>query len=171
MRGASLSRIWAVCLKEFIQFRRDRVTFGLLLGLPSILLLIYGYAVELDAHRLPTTVIDLARDSFSRELTSRLELSDYFQITQADTTPEAADHEMRAGRQVITVTIPADFGAKLMRGTQPQLLVEADMSDPATAGGALPALAKIVAQLTPPPDGATTPKVGVELIGAMRESW
>lgn len=142
---APLIRFAAVLRKEFIQFRRDRVTFGIILGIPTVLMLLFGYAVNLDPRQLPTAVVDLSRDAHSRALTARLELSDYFRLTEVAADPVAVEHGMRAGDFVFVVVIPADFGRRLARGEEAPLLVEADMSDPIAASGALTALERLVA--------------------------
>jgi ABC-2 type transport system permease protein len=142
--GLSWSRIRAVMIKEFIQMRRDRLTFAMIIGVPIIQLTLFGYAINTDPRRLPTAVIVADHGPISRSILTGMQLSNYFGII-AGTPTEAQAREMLArGDLAYIVTIPADFERKLMRGERPQLLLEADATDPAASAGGVGALPEIV---------------------------
>lgn len=144
MRPAfSFTRWWGVVVKEFLQLRRDRLTFGMIVGVPVIQLLLFGYAINSDPKHLPTALVLGEQSSFTRAVEAALRHSDYFSIfTVAD------EHEARRllaqGEAQFTVSVPQDFTRRLLRGERPALLVEADATDPTATGGALAALQGIV---------------------------
>jgi ABC-2 type transport system permease protein len=134
--GLSLSRILAVLAKEFRQLRRDRLTFAMILGIPIMQLLLFGYAINTDPKHLPTAVLVQDQGDFSRSVIASLQNSQYFDIVQAVRTPAELDRLFDNGSVLFAVTIPGDFTRRVVRGEDPQILVEADASDPtATASG------------------------------------
>jgi ABC-2 type transport system permease protein len=136
MMGLSASRILAVLTKEFRQLRRDRLTFAMILGIPIMQLLLFGYAINTDPKHLPTAVLVQDQGDFSRSVIASLENSQYFDIVQTVRTPAELDRLFDHGSVLFAVTIPADFTRRVVRGEDPQILVEADASDPtATASG------------------------------------
>ncbi len=143
-RGLSFGRIAAVLVKELIQTRRDRMTFAMIVGIPIMQLILFGYAINTDPKNLPTALIAADQGPFTRAIVAALVNSRYFAI--ATTAPsEAAAQELLAGGQVsFVVTVPVGFERALVRGEQPQLLVEADATDPAVASNALAALGELV---------------------------
>src|SRR5476649_1578430 len=86
----SLRRIGAVLVKEFIQMRRDRLTFGLILGVPLMQLLLFGFAINNDPKHLPTAVMIADPGTFSDSIVAALVNSDYFQIVKATNSPDVA---------------------------------------------------------------------------------
>jgi ABC-2 type transport system permease protein len=143
MSGFSWGRAWAVLAKEFTQIRRDRITFAMMLGLPIFQLLLFGYAINSDPRHLPTAVLVQDNGAFSRSVLSALGNSTYFDITKVATTSAELDQMMASGQAQFTVTIPADFSRRVLRGDDPQVLVEADASDPTATGGAIAALSAL----------------------------
>jgi ABC-2 type transport system permease protein len=139
----SMSRVLAVLTKEFIQLRRDRLTFAMMLGVPVLQLLLFGFAISTDPKDLSTAVLDLSRDRFSRALISSLENTGYYRVSELPATAAEAEALMAAGDIAFLVTIPSDLGRRAQRGDHPQILVEADASDPAAAGGALGVLDQV----------------------------
>ncbi len=146
MRGHqfNLKRFWAIIAKEFIQMRRDRLTFGMMVGIPLLQLVLFGFAINSDPKHLPTAVFSADNSVFSRTLVQALKNSDYFKIVH-----EAQDEaEMRAllahGRVQFVVHIPVDFSRKLLRGERPDILLDADATDPAATGNAFSALNQLV---------------------------
>jgi ABC-2 type transport system permease protein len=136
MMGLSASRILAVLAKEFRQLRRDRLTFAMILGIPIMQLLLFGYAINTDPKHLPTAVLVQDQGDFSRSVIASLQNSQYFDIVQAVRTPAELDRLFDNGSVLFAVTIPGDFTRRVVRGEDPQILVEADASDPtATASG------------------------------------
>lgn len=141
-----LTRTWAVMAKEFIQLRRDRLTYAMILVLPIVQLLLFGYAINDDPRRLPTAVLVQDTGGFSRSVLSAMDNSDYFQITlQARSTAEL-DRALERGDVQFAVIIPEDFTRRVVRGDRPQVLVEADATDPSATSGAIAALANLPMQ-------------------------
>jgi ABC-2 type transport system permease protein len=144
LRLFSWSRIGAVMAKEFIQMRRDRLTFAMIIGEPIVQLLLFGYAINTDPKRLPTAAVVADHGPIIRAILAGLEISDYFDFG-AGTRTEAEAREMLARGDVsYIVTIPVDFERKLIRGDMPQILIEADATDPAATSNALGAINDIV---------------------------
>lgn len=143
MIAFSLRRFWAVLLKEFVQMRRDRLTFAMMIGVPIMQLLLFGYAINADPKALPTAVLAADASQFSRTLLAAIQNSGYFRLVrEAESEADAAAMLARGDVQFV-VTIPTDFSRKLQRGDRPALLVEADATDPAATSNALGALSQL----------------------------
>lgn len=119
--------------------RRDRVTFGMMVGIPLIQLTLFGFAINSDPRHLPTAIRVADQGPFARSLVSALRQSDYFQITHEAATEAAAAELLQRGDVQFVVNIPEDFGRRILRGERPVVLLEADASDPAASGPALAA--------------------------------
>ena len=143
MMGLSLSRIAAVLSKEFTQLVRDRLTYAMIIGIPIIQLLLFGYAINSDPKHLPTAVYVQDNGQFARSVLGALQRSDYFNIVSTARSPAEMDALIERGAVQFAVTIPGDFTRRVVRRDQPQILVEADASDPAATGGAVAALAQL----------------------------
>ncbi len=143
MSGFSFERAWAVLAKEFTQMRRDRITFGMMLGFPVIQLLLFGYAINSDPKHLPTAVLVQDDGAFSRSILEALRTTGYFDITGVARSSGELDRMMATGKAQFTVTIPADFTRRVIRRDNPQILVEADAADPTATGGAVTALSQL----------------------------
>jgi ABC-2 type transport system permease protein len=132
-------RFWAVVMKEFIQMRRDRVTFGMMVGIPLLQLTLFGYAINSDPKHLPTALLLADQGPFARTLVAEMRNSQYFDITTISTSEAQADNLLRLGEVQFVVNIPENFSRKLLRGERPTLLIEADATDPAATGPAIAA--------------------------------
>jgi ABC-2 type transport system permease protein len=144
----SLSRWWSIVLKEFLQLKRDRITFAMIIGIPVMQLALFGYAINTDPKHLPTAVVTADDSPFSRSFIAGMKNSAYFNITETLPTEEAARRALARGDVQFELNVPADFSRRLLRGERPSLLVEADATDPTaitTAIGALPGLVAPVA--------------------------
>ena len=141
----SWSRWVGIIVKEFIQLRRDRLTFGMIIGIPVLQLVLFGYAINADPKRLPTAVLAADAGPYSRSLLSAMQTSGYFRIGKPVAGERELDELLSRGEVQFAVTIPENFGRKLVRGERPVLLVEADASDPAAIGNAVAALSQIAA--------------------------
>lgn len=140
----SLARFRAVLVKEFIQMRRDRITFAMMIGVPIMQLLLFGYAINSDPRHLPT-LVEMADDGpASRAILMGMQTSGYFEIEGVVTSAEEGDRALRDGTASFVVVIPPDFERDVVRGHSPQILLAADASDPAAAGGAVAAINGIV---------------------------
>ena len=133
----SFSRFAAIVAKEFIQMRRDRLTFAMVLGIPFMQLILFGFAINSDPRHLPTAVLIQDHSIFSRSLTQAMKNSDYFAFT-AEVHSEANARELIKRRDAqFVLHIPEGFSRKLLRGEKPRLLVMADATDPAATSRAL----------------------------------
>jgi ABC-2 type transport system permease protein len=136
----SWSRFWAVLLKEFVQMRRDRLTFAMMVGIPILQLILFGFAINADPKALPTAVLVADNSIFARSFVSALEHSGYFRIVLNLSSAAQAERALAEGDVQFVLTIPEGFSRKLVRGERPVVLVEADATDPAATSNALAAL-------------------------------
>lgn len=139
LSGFSFSRWVGILLKEFIQLKRDRLTFGMIIGIPIMQLMLFGFAINSDPRHLPTAVVMADPGPFSRAYVAAMKNSDYFKIVGSVDEREASDLLNRSKVQFV-VTFPAGFNRDLVRGKPPVLLVEADATDPMATGGAISVL-------------------------------
>ncbi|MBM3883811.1 MAG: ABC transporter permease [Verrucomicrobia bacterium] len=144
MREFNLRRFWAVVVKEFIQMRRDRLTFGMMVGIPLMQLILFGFAINADPKHLPTAVLAADHSVFERTLVWALRNTDYFQIRHRAATEAEARRWLLEGKVMFVVHIPEGFARRLLRGERPSLLLEADATDPMATGYALSALNTLV---------------------------
>jgi len=139
MARFSFHRLWAIVLKEFVQMRRDRVTFGMMVGIPLMQLLLFGFAINSDPRHLPTALRLGDQGPFTREFVAALRQSEYFDITREAATEAEAARLLQRGEVQFVINIPEDFTRRLLRGERPAILLEADASDPAATGPAIAA--------------------------------
>lgn len=135
-RGFSATRVFAVMIKEFKQLTRDRLTYAMMLAMPVVQLLLFGYAINSEPRHLPTALLVQEDTIFARSITSALRNSAYFDLTAQARTPAELDDMIRRGEVQFAVTIPGDFTRRVVRGDQAQMLVEVDATDPAATGPA-----------------------------------
>jgi len=139
----SLHRLWAVVLKEFVQMRRDRVTFLMMIGIPIIQLTLFGYAINTDPKHMPTALRLADQGPFARTIVAEMRNSDYFALVRITDSEAEVDRLLRLGSVQFVVNIPEDFTRKILRGERPTVLVEADATDPVATGPALAAVRAI----------------------------
>ncbi|HKB63276.1 MAG TPA: ABC transporter permease [Burkholderiales bacterium] len=139
----SWARFVAVLAKEFVQMRRDRLTFAMIVGIPILQLILFGFAINADPKALPTAVLSADNSVFSRSFVRAMENSGYFRVNHVVARPAEGERMLQLGEVQFFVTVPEDFSRKLLRGEQAVLLVEADATDPAATGNALAALAAL----------------------------
>jgi ABC-2 type transport system permease protein len=142
----SISRTWAVMAKEFIQLTRDRLTYAMILIMPIVQLLLFGYAINNDPRHLPTAVLVQDQGVMARPVLNALTNTGYFRITVDANSQAELDRALARGDVQFAVVIPADFSRKVVRRQAAEILVEADASDPSAVGGAVSALAGLPAQ-------------------------
>jgi ABC-2 type transport system permease protein len=130
-------RILAILTKEFIQMRRDRMTFGMMIMVPVIQLTLFGFAINSDPRHLPTLLYLEDNSSAVRSIVSGLSNSSYFDIKGQVESAEAGTRALQSGDVAFVVTVPAGFTRALLRGDKPDLLIEADASDPSAASNAV----------------------------------
>jgi ABC-2 type transport system permease protein len=142
-RWFSFSRWLGIVGKEFIQLRRDRLTFAMIVGIPVIQLVLFGFAINSDPKHLPTALIDFDRSEFSRSIGRALVNTDYFRFVGEAASEAEADRLLATGEVQFVVTIPAGFARELVRGERPSVLVDADATDPMATGNAVAALSAV----------------------------
>lgn len=136
-QGFSIWRCWAMIVKEFVQMRRDRVTFVMMVGIPLIQLTLFGFAINSDPKHLPTAVLLADNGPQGRTLLAAIGNSGYFEFVR-ELRSEAEGREVLARGEVqFVVNIPEDFTRELLRGNQPSILLEADATDPAATSNAI----------------------------------
>jgi ABC-2 type transport system permease protein len=132
-------RFWAIVLKEFIQMKRDRVTFGMMIGIPLMQLIIFGFAINADPKQLPAAIRSADQGPFARTLIVALKNSGYFNFVREAPTESEAQRLLQVGAVQFIINIPEDFSRRLLRGERPTVLIEADATDPAAVGPAVSA--------------------------------
>ncbi len=142
-RWFSFSRWLGIVGKEFIQLRRDRLTFAMIVGIPVIQLVLFGFAINSDPKHLPTALIDFDRSEFSRSIGRALVNTDYFRFVGEAASEAEVDRLLATGEVQFVVTIPAGFARELVRGERPSVLVDADATDPMATGNAVAALSAV----------------------------
>ena len=159
----SLRRLRALLVKEAIQMRRDRVTFAMMLAVPLMQLLLFGYAINNDPKHLPAALVAPTQDRFSRAMVSALELTGYYDFTHPAASAAEAESLITRGEVSFVVTLPSDFGRRVERRDDPQILIEADASDPAVASGAISTLGTVAGEALAREMGAEpgAPPVGI----------
>src|SRR5882757_1418143 len=147
MRRFTFHRLWAMVLKEFIQMKRDRVTFAMMVGIPLMQLMLFGFAINSDPKHLPTAIRAADQGPFARTLIAALRHSDYFALTREPATEAESNRLLQLGDVQFVINIPEDFSRKLLRGEQPTVLIEADATDPAATGPAISAARTLAASV------------------------
>jgi ABC-2 type transport system permease protein len=140
----SFARFWGVVLKEFLQLKRERITFGMILGIPIVQLLLFGYAINTDPRNLPTAIIAADNSEFTRSYVAAMKTTGYFNIVAELRDEEAGRAALARGDVQFVLNIPADFTRRLLRGEHPALLLEADSTDPGAIGAAVGSLQQLV---------------------------
>jgi ABC-2 type transport system permease protein len=140
----SFTRFWAMVVKEFVQMRRDRLTFGMMIGIPLIQLVLFGFAINSDPKHLPAAVLLADHGPQGRTVLYAIQNSGYFDLVRQVKT-EAEGHDVLArGEVLFVINIPENFTRDLFRGDRPAILVEADATDPAATSNALASLTALL---------------------------
>src|SRR5689334_10628306 len=137
-------RTWAVLVKEFIQLKRDRVSFAMIIMVPLIQLLLFGYAINTNPRHLPTAVLLQENTDLGRSILAALKNTDYFRVTQRPTTEAELDELLASGKILFGIEIPRNFERSVRRGDKPAMLVIADATDPVAASAAVSTLGQVV---------------------------
>ncbi len=143
-REFSFGRFWAMVVKEFIQMRRDRLTFVMIIGIPLLQLMLFGFAINEDPRHLPAAVVSSDNGPLGRTLLYAMRNSGYFEFVRLISTEQEAEEALARGEVQFVVNIPQDFTRDLLRGARPVLLVEADATDPGSTGNALATLGTLM---------------------------
>ena len=137
-------KTWAVLVKEFIQLKRDRVSFAMIIMIPLVQLMLFGYAINTNPRHLPTAVLLQERSDLARSVLAALRNTDYFKVTQLPRTEAEVDQLLASGTVLFAIEIPANFERAVRRDDKPAILVAADATDPVAAGSALSALSQVL---------------------------
>jgi len=143
LNGFSFSRWWGIILKEFLQLRRDRVTFGMIVGIPVVLLVLFGFAINTDPKHMPMAIISSDHSEITRTIIAAMKATEYFDIVGVLPNEEAGRVALAQGKVQFVLNIPAGFTRSVLRGEHPALLVEADATDPVAIGTALPSISQL----------------------------
>ena len=144
-RFFSVTRLRALLSKEAIQMRRDRLTFAMMLGIPLLQLMLFGFAINTDPKELPAALVAPTQDRFTRAMVSALELTGYYRFIAPAATAVEAEEMIARGDVAFVVTVPSDFGRRIERNDRATLLIEADATDPSVASGAISTLGTVAA--------------------------
>ena len=136
----SWGRFWAMIVKEFIQMRRDRLTFGMMVGIPILQLILFGFAINSDPKHLPAALLVADHGPLERTLLSAIRNTTYFDFVREVRTEAEGRDLLARGEVQFVVNIPQNFNRDALRGSRPAILIEADATDPAATGNALGAL-------------------------------
>ncbi|MDR2244449.1 MAG: ABC transporter permease [Burkholderiales bacterium] len=139
----SAARCWGVVLKEFLQLKRDRVTFAMIVGMPVMMLILFGYAINMDPKHLKTMLIDADRSEFSRSFIMAMHNTAYFDFVGELRNEAEGEAALARGDAQFVVNIPSDFSRRLVRGERPVVLIVADATDPAAASNAIGAVTRL----------------------------
>ncbi|KQW45728.1 MULTISPECIES: ABC transporter permease [unclassified Roseateles] len=138
-----LARMFAIALKEVQQMLRDKLTFAMAVGVPIMQLVLFGYAINTDPKGLPTAIVSQDTSPMARSIVAALQTSGYFRVVESGIAESRGDALLQSGDIQFLVVVPADFGARVVRGERPALLVAADATDPSAGGNAIAALSQL----------------------------
>jgi len=137
LKIASIPRLLAVIMKEFIQMRRDKATFAMIVITPLVQLILFGYAINLNPRHLPTAIVGADHSIWSRRILTSMENSSYFKFIEPSSTEAEASRLLQTGKVQFVVSFPANFSHDLTKGLRPSLLLQADATDPAATSRAV----------------------------------
>jgi ABC-2 type transport system permease protein len=132
-------RVWAILVKEILQMRRDRLTLAMILGVPLMQLFLFGFAINLNPRDLPAAIAINDPGPLARSIVAGLANSSYFKIVEQTNDPAHARRLLQEGKVLFVVEIPPNFSRDIVRGQRPDLLIEADATDPAAGSFAIAA--------------------------------
>jgi len=134
----------AVLVKEFIQLKRDRLSFAMIIMIPLLQLFLFGFAINTNPRHLPTAVLVQEHSDIQRAILAALRNTDYFRVVAQPRSEAEMNELMAAGKILFGIEIPANFERSVRRGERPAMLVIADATDPVASGSALSSLGQVV---------------------------
>jgi ABC-2 type transport system permease protein len=146
--------------------RRDRITFAMMLGVPLMQLVLFGYAINNDPKQLPAALVAMGNDHYTRAMISALEMTNYYRFDYIAQSAEEAERLLASGAVAFVVTIPSDFARRVDSDRNAEILIEADATDPAVASGAISTLSTVAGQALLRERGldATAGKGGLQVV-------
>ena len=139
-RSRFSARLWAMIIKEFIQLRRDRLTLAMIVVIPLMELLVFGYAINMTPRHLPLAVLAADDSDIARAFVAAVKQTGYFDIRAEVSSERQAERLIRSGRVIAILQLPPGFGRKVRRGERPQALLITDATDPVTTSAAVAAI-------------------------------
>jgi len=136
--------MWAMVVKEFVQMRRDRMTFATMIMVPVLQLVLFGYAINTDPKHMPTAVLTRDDGPLTRAVLTAMKNTDYFDFREQVHDPDELDRLIRSGIVQFAIEIPASFERDVRRGDRPSILVIADATDPVATGTAIAAVQGVI---------------------------
>src|SRR6267154_4973180 len=143
IRGGFWRRTAAMLIKEFIQLKRDRVSFAMIIMIPLVQLILFGYAINTNPRNLPTAVLLQEQSDLGRSILRALENTRYFKVTHVVEDEAEFDQLLASGKVLFAIEIPAGFERAVRRGDRPAILVAADATDPVASGSAIATLNQV----------------------------
>ncbi len=134
---STILRLRAMMVKEFLQMRRDRTTLGMMIGIPLIQLILFGFAINLNPRHLSTVVVGDDHSLFTRRILVSMANSSYFEFTRSNLTEKEAEYLLKIGKIQFIINFPPNFSRDIVKGLKPNLLLEADATDPAATSRAV----------------------------------
>jgi len=141
-----MTRFLAIAWKELIQLRRDRPTLAMMVGLPVMQLLLFGYAINTDVRHIPTVIYDQDQSAESRDMIRRLEATGFYDMVGSVRSYAETQDAMRSGRARVSLVVPVDFSESIHAGRPTSLQLVVDGSDPQTVASAINTAASLSAQ-------------------------
>jgi ABC-2 type transport system permease protein len=146
MSNFSLKRLYSLLRKEWIQVRRDRMTLGLIIALPIMQLFLFGYAINTNPKHLPTGLLLAEPSKYERTIVTALQNTGYYDVKLFSSEAQA-ERALATGEALFTINVPANFDRSVDRGEEPQILIDADATDPTAIGNATAALSAVVSDI------------------------
>ncbi|QRN04658.1 ABC transporter permease subunit [Legionella sp. MW5194] len=137
MKTPFASGLIGIMVKEFIEMRRDKATFGMILFIPLLQLILFGFAINNNPRHLPTAIVNNDPSPLTRRILSGMENSTYFKFVAPALTEEEAYRLLKRGKVQFVINFPPNFSRDLAKGLRPVLLLEADATDPAATSRAV----------------------------------
>ncbi|WP_238585962.1 ABC transporter permease [Legionella nautarum] len=137
MKFWSTTRMFAIMAKEFVQMRRDKGTFAMIIGIPLMQLMLFGYAINTNPRHLPTAIVNPDHSVFGRRILVSMENSTYFEFVSPASSEKEAHDLLQRGKVQFVLNFPPNFSHDLVKGLKPNLLLEADATDPAATSRAI----------------------------------
>lgn len=159
MKRFSWIRLWAIIVKEFIQMRRDRATFAMMIGIPLMQLILFGLVINTNPKNLPTAIVAADQSEFTRSFLQSMKNTGYFSFLPQLQNEQQAQKLLARGDVQFVVNIPPNFTRDLVRGTRPAILVEMDATDPIASSNPLCALQNL----------STQGGIGTHFVGPLQE--
>lgn len=139
----SINRLFAIIYKEFIQIKRDRPTLAMMIGIPIIQVILFGFAINTNPKYLPTALLSSDQSYFTRSFLNAMENTDYFRFTHIIQSEKEAEQLLGLGKVLFVVNIPAHFTREMLNQESPEILIEADATDPVATSTAVSILQKL----------------------------